>query len=150
MSVSTNGQIFFGVAFAEDFEFPWGEVDLEDWWCTENGYKSFMKIYNTDGNYVFPRPSATDIEQYYQERKKFDESHPLPIELVNYCSSEYPMWALAVPGTLKTNYRGEAVSFAPWDLNVNPIKFESFEAFCWKYKIDFPQSLSWLLTSYWG
>lgn len=77
MSVSTDGQLCYGILCGEDIEFPWddqqydGDIDL--WWATICGFL------------------------YDQEYLDFLTNHPLPVELVNYCSAGYPMYILAVP-----------------------------------------------------
>ena len=103
MSQSTDGQICFGIAFPEGFEFPWGD-DSEKWWRTINGYKPPFKLYTDDnedyldelGNVTRERPEKR-IDAYYEAQRRWDAKHPFPVLLVNYCSGDYPMWILAVP-----------------------------------------------------
>ena len=99
MITSTDGQICYGVAFEEGFEFPWGDGEIEDWWSyTVHGFNPSFELFDADGNYLNGRePSKDEIRRYFEERQVFDAAHSLPVSLVNYCSGDYPMYALVVP-----------------------------------------------------
>jgi alpha-L-arabinofuranosidase len=93
MGLSTDGILFWGIAIPEDDEngdaikLPWVSEDednyddFDDWLCKEN-----------------------NIEGDYEIRSAFVKS--FPVELVQHCSLDYPMYALAVRGTVTTAYRG--------------------------------------------
>src|SRR5690242_14196191 len=115
MSVSTNGQICYGVVFPDGYEFPWGESNIDDWWLEECGYKPSINIYaDTETGYVDnKKPDQKIIDQYYDEKVNFLKDHLIPVAVVNYCSGDYPMYLLAIPRTFKQNFRGEAAKIDP-------------------------------------
>jgi hypothetical protein len=135
MGVSTDGQICFGNVYEEDFEFPWDEYDLEDWWRKEQGFDE-SKDYPAEG--------------WLDYQKEFDAAHPCPVKLVNYCSGEYPMWILAVPSTVRSNSRGQALRFDPSELVVSDVEAGALSEFCIKYDLIPEEDAGWYLTSYWG
>ena len=144
MGVSTDGEISFGVVFEDGFEFPWRDDDfdyeLETWWKSING---FTEKY--DGDY----------EAYRAKKDKFYAEYPLPVELVNYCSGEYPMYLLAVPGVGTSCSRGNPTDFNPLDLTVTDEQKQALMDFINKYLADAELSEEeiepkWYLTSYWG
>lgn len=157
MTVSTDGQICYGIPFEEDFEFPWtedGDSDeeaLRNWWIYKiHGFKHDFELYDEDGEYLGGKvPSAEEKQRYYGPWQKFVDEHPLPIELVNYCSGDYPMYILAVPRTLKKNARGDAVAFSPGDLVVTEEERSTLIDFCQLYEIEMPSEPKWYLSSVW-
>ena len=77
------------------------------------------------------------------------EENPIPVELVNVCSGDYPVYIVAVPGTLTTAHRGSPVAFNSRELFIPlPTEYESFLEFCAEHKIE--GRTSWYLSSYWG
>ena len=45
VGTSTNGQLCYGTAFVEDFEFPWGDGEIEYWWTyTVHGFKHSFEL----------------------------------------------------------------------------------------------------------
>lgn len=151
MGTSTNGQLCYGVAFEEDFEFPWGD-DIEDWWVyTVHKFKHSFELFDSAGNYLNGRePSRDENARYWQERRDFEALHPLPVEVVNYCSGDYPMYLLAVPGTVRVARRGFAEPIDPSSLVVSDEDRDRLMGFLNDHGIDVPSPPGWLLTSYWG
>lgn len=78
MGVSTDGVICLGIPFEERCKFPWHN-----------------KEYGGSGQDA--------LEAWWEGRS---EGQELPVEMVNYCSDEYPMYVLAVRGTV--DQRGAA------------------------------------------
>jgi len=151
MGTSTDGQICFGVIFEDGTEFPWHSKGLEDWWIEVSGFKPTAPIYDDDGGYINGlRPPETVIDVYYQERREFKKAHPVPFEDVNYCSSEYPMYILAVKRTFLSNNRGYPLTFKPEDLTVTEEEKAALLEFCKKYDLAFQGEPGWILSSYWG
>lgn len=155
MGVSTNGQICYGVAFDEDYEFPWNKEhdgDIDAWWLYGVlGFKHSFELFDAAGNYLNGRePSREESSRYFAESREFVASRPLPVELLNYCSGDCPMYALAVPGTVLTARRGYPAEFDPAALTVTDDGREALRKFCIDYGIELPQEPTWLLTSYWG
>ena len=111
MGTSTNGQICYGVAFEDGYEFPWDadyDGDIDAWWIYEvHGFKHSVEIFDTAGCYLNGRePSPDEVSRYFKEIRDFSEAHPLPVKLVNYCSGDCPMYALAVPSSFIRAGRG--------------------------------------------
>jgi len=114
MTVSIYGQLCFGIVFPEDYEFPWDEIDhIEEWWFITNK--------------ELP-PSS------YDEREEFLKKNPLPVELVNYCSGDSPMWILAVPSFVMTSSKGypEEINIED-DFKVSDEEVNKLIDFCKKY-----------------
>ncbi len=155
MSVSTDGQISYGVAFDEDFEFPWSEAresDIAAWWIYDVlGFKHSTEIYaDTKSGYVGDvKPSEDVIDSYYKEKREFENAYPLPVEVVNYCSGDYPMYILAVPSTVKNASRGSPETFDPKELTVTDAERDALLKFCADHGIIHEEP-AWMLTSYWG
>lgn len=157
MGTSTDGQICYGIAFDEGFEFPWHDDDggdIESWWIDKvHGYKPPFECYDADGNYL---PGFDDkdprVNEFFDHRRAFAKSHPLPVEEVNYCSADYPMWILAVPGTVKSARRGFPEEFDPTKLVVSAEETAALLTFCKEHRIEVLKENKprWWLSSYWG
>lgn len=155
MGVSTNGQICYGVAFDEGHEFPWSgehDGDIDAWWLYGvHGFKHSFVLFDAFGKYLNGRePSREECSRYFAESREFVAAHPLPVALVNYCSGDCPMYALAVPRTILTARRGYPTEFDPAALTISDAEREALLKFCAEHGIDLPQEPAWLLTSYWG
>lgn len=165
MGQSTDGQICYGIAFPDGFSFPWD--DHEKWWREVNGYKHPFKLYNNDeSGYIGGVRDEKKIDAYYDHQHAWDKEHPFPVELVNYCSGDCPMYILAVKETCKNNSRGYPEKFNPAELKVTEEQKQSLLDFCNKYlgeKISEHNNdeyisednkivlePEWYLTSYWG
>lgn len=133
MGVSTDGEICYGIVFDDGYEFPWDNDvdsgDSEDWWIR-------VVLNRTYTNYA--------------ELKEIRQENPIPFELVNYCSGEYPMYILAVPGTVLRANRGYAKEFNPADLKVDEEASKKLIAFCEEYGLEGESAIGWKLTSYMG
>ncbi len=145
MSISTDGQLCYGVAFEEDYEFPWDEDELGEWWRKVNDCP-IESPYNESGVY---KSGVTNAGDYFIQRDKWDIDNPLPITLVNCCSGDCPMWILAVPGSFLHCSRGYPLAFNLGQLSVNGAEVQRLLDFCKRFSIK-PISLNWLLSSYWG
>lgn len=162
MSISTDGEICFGILTKEEFEFPWDadeyDGDIEKWWIYKIcGHKNPFEIYDDKGNYLDgEQPSEDKIFTYHKSRREYLKENPLPVELVNYCSADYPMYLLSVPKTSLRCERGYPTVFDPNKLVVSREQIEKLVSFCKKYcsggEYDSPLDFApkWYLTSYWG
>lgn len=132
MGVSSDGEISYGIVFEEGYEFPWDvdhDGDPDEWWIS----KVLQLIYKD-----------------YAEMHAILKDNPLPFQLVNYCSGEYPMYILAVPGTLKSAYRGSPKSFTLDELQVDEEASKKLIAFCEEYGLEGESEIGWTLSSYMG
>ncbi len=133
MGVSTDGQICFGIVFPEGFEFPWDDPkfdgEIEEWWRSIHGYKEPFKLYD-GGEYVGGvKPSREKIDEWYEHHHAWDENHPVPIEIVNYCSGDCPMYILAVRDTIREAARGYPSEIEPTQMLVEDEKLIAFNSF---------------------
>ena len=154
MGLSTDGQICFGVLLPDpddmDGEYPWGD-DLEEWWRGETGYHPPFELFTPEGDYIDGKePSKDRIRAYFDARREWDAAHPLPVELVNACSCDYPLWIAAVPGTVRTAGRGRPVTFEPSGLVADPEKTAALVAFLAKYLPGEHEDPAWHLSSNMG
>lgn len=156
MGVSTNGQLCYGIKFEEDFEFPWGaeefDGDITEWWRSVNGYVNpNFNPYTEAGEY---KPGVTRedprVDEYFKHSRDWDAAHPVPVGLVNYCSGDYAMYILAVPGVGLSNRRGYPEEFDPSALKVSDEQRAALLEFCKTHKIEHDEEPKWWLSSYWG
>lgn len=153
MSTLTNGQICYGVLFEEDFDFPWGEEDPEDWWRdTIQGYKRPFEIYTEDGDYIGGvRPDQSRLDEYFNHRRDFEKTHPFPVELVNCCSADYPRYIIAARSTVKVARRGYPEQFSADEISVTIEDANALVDFIRKYiQPNGEIKAGWYLSSYWG
>lgn len=163
MSTSTDGQICYGIVFPEGFEFPWETYDEEGWWRKVKGYKPPFELYTEDGEYINGvKPEQAQIDAYYEHQRNWEKANPFPVEVVNYCSGDCPMYILAAKGSLLSNSRGYPLEFDPNNMKMGD--WQALIEFCETYllkKIDEYNGEEWndekilikpkwYLTSYWG
>ena len=154
MGQSTNAQLCYGIAFDEDTEFPWHaerfDGEIEQWWRELLGYKPSFELFGEDGDYLDgTEPPKERIAEYFAERDQFDKDHPtLPVEVVEHCSGEYPMYILAVPGTSQIARRGYPRIITPANLFVMPPAIDALVAFCNAHSIEVSPP-EWWLSSNW-
>lgn len=131
MGQSTNGQICFGVQLADpEGGLPWldDHDDVEAWWREHNGFVNPHQSPFTDEGEYRPEFEGTETsfgmkrsclneegkvlcKRWSRAKYAWDKANPMPFEVINVCSLDYPMYALAVPGTLITALRGYPEDF---------------------------------------
>lgn len=148
MGQSTDGILAFGVPL-EDGESPWADAgfdEFEDWVMDASGIKEppAPKDWN----------NRTEAEKkvwssfWVAKREALEE---FGVTLENYCSGDYPMWALVATGSVTTANRG-----CPRDIDVDKIlrdtdgHREAFQRGCEKLGLRLPGEPRWLLMSYWS
>jgi len=81
-----------------------------------------------------------------------DDKHR-PFALVNYCSGDYPLYALVMEASQKENSRGtpKLLNISElYDLNRLAENWnELFRRFCKQHKLEY-KTPEWYLASYWG
>lgn len=154
MTTSTNGQICYGVLLEEDQELPWQTKewwnDIDRWWLFAiQGYKNPFELFTAAGNWIEPKPTEEKRERYYAARYKFKEQCPsLPVELVNCCSCDCPIYILAIPSSMRSASRGSPEAFKPRDLDVSDDEMHALLEFCEEHGID-GEGPRWWLSSLW-
>ena len=98
----------------------------------------------------FVENSKDSYDKIYEKRQQFLIKNPCPVETVLYCSYDYPMYVLAVPGTKKSCCRGEAVEFKPEDLIITEEQKSKLIKFCSDYGIETNIKPCWNLVSVMG
>jgi hypothetical protein len=126
MGVSTDGILVFGIDLDE--EQPEFMDGYDDWW-------HFTDVVG----------GVEDAD--YAIRSKLREE--FPVDLVQHCSYDYPMYILAVNGTERRNNRGYLTEINPEDMIIPQEKIDKFKAFCEEYGIEW-QEPKWYLISMWG
>jgi len=135
MGIASDGQICYGIAFDEEYPFPWLDDwdEPEEWWiygvCK---YKAPFELYTKLGEYIDGiKPTEEKRREYYKHYRDFSDKHPMPVEVVMHCTYEYPMFIIAAIGTLQTNSRGDVEA-----LSIPDISYAQDNAiidFCKKY-----------------
>ncbi len=148
MGTSTDASIGFGIAMEDGFEFPWDIInDEEEEDYEDDEYGDYEKWWRRQNN--FSNPYSWQDDKYWEYQRNWDLSNPLPFDLENCCSGDYPVYVLLVPGTCQTARRGYPESFDPKILKVEEAALNRFLEFIKKYEIPFEEP-KWLLFSYWG
>lgn len=157
MTVSTNGQICYGVVIPEEDVLPWDldgfDGDIGHWWLhSVLGFQHSFEMFTPQGNWIGGEKWPQDkIDEYYGEQRDFAEQSPkLPVELVNFCSYDYPIYVLAIPETCKSARRGYPERFVPTKLVFTDEQKEDLLEFCKTYEIEFEDGPAWYLSSFWG
>jgi len=151
MSISSDGQICFGIALDESEEYPWDD-DFERWWFDEVcGYVEPFPLFTEDGGYINPEDQGDQAKtgRYFAHQRTFAEQHPCPVRLDMHCSYEYPMWILAVGPKLRA-WRGTPVSFEKGDLHVSMADYDALLAFCETHGVQYEGEPTWWLSSLYG
>jgi len=158
MSISSDGQLCYGIAFEGDYTFPWLNKqysnDYEDWWINKIcGYKPLFKLYDSNGEY-FDNISKEMIRKYYDHFDNFKKSNPMPVDIISHCSFECPMYIIAAKKTYSYSIRGIPTKIRLNDMNINDAAIIDFcERYC-KPKNEyehFPEMTpTWLLSSMYG
>lgn len=151
MGVSTDGQICFGALLEEDTELPWQDRDdIEDWWEEVKGYRPNPQLFDEHGEYLNGvEPPKEQVDAWLKHKREWKKENPLPVELVNVCSAECPIYILAVPGTGVSASRGYPKRIDHLDLHLVPDATALID-FCRKYGISIKEQIGWYLSSYWG
>jgi hypothetical protein len=153
MGVSTDAILCYGISYEEGYEFPWEKTDgdAEDWY-----YKTILKwtpsveIWDEDGDYLNGvRPSSEIISRYYKEWNEFKKNNPMPFEVTRHCSGDYPMYILAVRGTVMTASRGYPRTIYVSDMNAEMYPVDEMLKFLSEHDIEVSDP-KWILASYWG
>jgi len=154
MGTSTDGQLSFGIVFEEGFEFPWNDEDfdgeIDDWWRSVNGYTNPHPDPFTEGGAYKPEfnRDSTEVRTYFNHQFDWDKQNPFPIEVVNYCHIDYPMYLLAVKHIECSRRYPREID--PAFLEVGAEDRMRLTRFLLDYGIETNNEPKWWLTSYWG
>jgi hypothetical protein len=96
---SATANLSYGFIFEEGFEFPWTDdedSDIEEWWMDVNGYVNPVECpYDDKGEYKegFTRK---DQDVWWDNRREWLRTNPVPVKEVNYGWAEDSYIILAV------------------------------------------------------
>ena len=154
MGVSTDGQLSFGVCFGGHFEFPWStdkyDGDIDKWWQDVRGFVNPIESpFNEHGNYKpgINRDSPV-ISEYFAKKREWENANPIPVEVVNYCSDECPMYMLSTKGI--SNKRGYPEKVDIDFLRDTEEARQVLREFMDQYGIESDDDACWWLSSYYG
>lgn len=146
MSTSTDGQICYGFALEDGAELPWHKEeydnDIGEWWL----YAVCKYPRKADGVVSLSK----EWHEYIDGKFAFRKQNPCPVELVNTCSANCPMWIIAIPSSIRFARRGYPIAFAPSDLQISPDDTARLLGFCETHGIATVGKSAWYLSSYWG
>lgn len=138
MGISSNGVLAFGFDLGEDLSETGLKPDDEGDWEFEDLIAKEAGI----------EPWSENAAEDRYDRKKTAIA-ACPVDLVQHCSFDYPMYILAVRGTYLTASRGYAEKIAPEFINVPPENIEKAKKWCDDHRIKW-QEPSWILASLYG
>lgn len=143
MGISTDGQICFGIKFEEEFEFPWDaseyDGDINYWWRMANGGPP--NPYDKEDE-LKSGMTPEEVDKEWEYCYVWQKQNPCPIELVDYCGSNCPMYILTT--SFISCSRGFPKSFEPQELVSS--KKELID-FCEKWGIEIVDEPRWWLSS---
>jgi hypothetical protein len=152
MGMDASATISFGMEFEEDFEFPWEDQDIDDWWIKELGFEPSKEVFDENGNYN-EGMTKKDSDDYFKEIGEFLENHPCPIIDIRCGSYDNHSTVIAIPSSC---------IYGDWESGVNIDTLEdfildnenlnSYYEFMNKYFLDefMNQKPRWILTCFWG
>ncbi len=155
MGQDAEAKIVFGIDFGGSDDFPWDrkfDGDIEDWWRSINNYVGLESPFDSSGNYK-PGIKSYDkvVDDYFNERRQWLKDNPIPIEMVRYCSYDYPAYVMSVASETYRADWSDPAEVDPAEL----MKDQSENAkiildFCEKYGIEVPSQPRWLLVAFFG
>lgn len=153
MGCDISGQINFGIAFGEGFEFPWDDEKydgIESWWMDIHGYVPLYKPFTPEGNYAEgwthhdPR-----FGEYFTHQGEWMEKNPIPVEVDSFGTGDYSLYMIILPKVgLGTSW--DATKFDPKQLVVSGEQVKVITDFLDKYEIEYEDEPAWLLSSYYS
>jgi len=138
MGQSTNAIMAFGIDLGEELPDSFHAHDDED-----DGFES-EHFLACDFCIEIPEWTPETNTEYW--KAKWTAIAAIPIELIEHCSSEYPMYFLAVRGTKQTALRGHTVDADQRD--IEPSEIDALRAFCERHGVEWKEP-KWQIFSMW-
>ena len=136
MGLSTDAIVAFGFDLGEDFEFDgYNPEDYDDGMSEYFDRLIGIKEWQSEGWVSF------EVDEEIRKAA--------PVELVLHCSYDYPMYFLAVRGTVTESNRGYPVEFVPQTIDQEQL--DEFKSWCDKHNIELPEDApKWYVFSRMG
>ena len=172
MGIDSDGILAFGVDLGEEPDLPWRvydeeedeyDTDFEEWYVGLKGVSSkviWAEYYEwAESPEAQQFPNWKRVEEYeklhpewrdalnshYANRKAALED--VPIEIVTHCSWDYPMYIVAVVGSVTKAYRGGPQKIEDWVVPHG--KVQTASDFCDEHGLPF-EDPTWILASIYG
>ncbi len=155
MTISSDGQICFGVQLREDEQMPWDQnkfdCEIEEWWFRGvNTFTSSFEMYDEVGDLIKKNPDWTqdEYDTYWKEWMIHRKNNPMPVAIVMHCSYENPLYIVAVKGTFQYAPRGY-----PQHFETQPIteaEHMTLSKFITEHDLPTEGDHDWWLTSLYG
>jgi hypothetical protein len=119
MTVSTGGQIGYGVVCEEDASFLGNKNHLTT--LTHGGdiFTATSRPLGFMANTLAERGEESVIDEYFDHREAWQKEHPLPVEIQNVCSADCPQYLIAAVGTTINCNRGYPTEISKEALEVS-------------------------------
>lgn len=143
MGISSDGMLVFGIELEED-------VDLaEIFKCDDDEDFDFEEFVVSESGAPEWSENMTDDESsaYWDKQRELVKNYPVSLAL--YCSYEYPMYILSIPGYEYSASRGDAHEISFDNLNVPQEKIDAMKAWCLEHDFEWEEP-KWLLCSVYG
>lgn len=135
MGQSTDAILFYGFLFE-------GEDELPEF-ITDAGFDDFYEYVKSQSML----PMYGEPGHSFEAQRKYREA--LPVDLVHHCSGDYPMYGLAVNGTVMTAHRGTPITLENGLPDVADDMEQAFMSWAAERGIDAPDP-KWILCSNWN
>lgn len=154
MGMSVDSYIVFGISFEEEYEFPWDYQDgMEDWWLNHKGFVPSEYPYTEDGEVkegLSEEEYQRQFDVYYEEKKRFLASNPVPLATVECGSGEYYQSVLILPHLcMVDSASSNPQKFDPQDLKVSVSDIEKLKALAKEFLDCEDEPDYYLLSRYW-
>lgn len=152
MGMSASGIIAFGIPLDED-ELFFPERDEDDFGSYLSSYDedNFHRWVAEQAGVVAPQAEWVEGSKntewliYWDKQRKAVAE--FPIEIVSHCSCDYPLYIIALRGTVMTAWDGEPREIVLPEISAE--KVQMLIDFCAEHGIK-GVAPRWLLTSNWG
>lgn len=143
MGQSTNAIMAFGFDLGEELPDSF-EANAEDDGEDDGGFESddfLLRDYDAG----IPEWQPGLSPDYWKDKR--DALAKIPVDLIQHCSGDYPMYFLAVRGTQRTATRGNPTQASQYLIGQDEI--DALRAFCDKHGIEW-QEPKWYIFSMWN
>lgn len=147
MGVSNNAILAFGFALGDECERPQClnvEGDEDDTYETfDDMVLAKSGLQEPEGKQEYKsKDNSPEWKHYYQKANEIMAA--CPVEIVWYCSYDYPMYFIALKGTEQKAYRGYAEKVTMRE--IKPEEIAAFKSFCEEYEIEWEEP-AWSIFS---